>query len=109
MTVSDRDRKAATAHAEPPLYDIAAALREMDVHLVAPDELTIECVAIGNKLGRAMARHDFDRRSAGQALVVAAASVGALADTIEVKALVNILAFAGRHLIRSAEQNGGDH
>jgi hypothetical protein len=101
------DQKAVTAHDMPPLYDIAAALREMDVHLVAPDELTIECVAIGNKLGRAMARHDFDQRSAGQALVVAAASIGTLANTAEGRALANILAFTGRHLIRGAELNGG--
>jgi hypothetical protein len=88
-----------------PLYDVQAALLEMDAHLVAPDPLTIETAALGQRLALQLARHippGADQRCLGEVLLVAAASLSSVATSpLPPQVLVNILAFAGRHIVRN--------
>jgi hypothetical protein len=87
------------------LYDIDAGLRELDVALVAPDDLTIETASLGRRLAYHLSRHftPEERETIGRALVVTGASVGALAGPgIPPMVLVNVIAFAGRALTRDS-------
>lgn len=89
----------------PPLYDVGIALRQVQQsRLDRDDELHQNQVALGDKLADRMARHfPNGTAEAGTALLIAAGSVGVLADNeIPPQVVVNVVAFAGARLLESA-------
>lgn len=94
---------------EPPLYDVAAALKMLARTRRRNDPLTRQTVLIADKLATHMARHftPTEADTAGRALVIAAASIGVITKTatdLTVQASANVIAFAGHRLILDAEQ-----
>lgn len=93
---------------EPPLYDVDNAMRILARGRRRKDPLTVQTVLIADKLATHMARHFTPDQAdtAGRALIIAAASVGAithlsvdpLADTS-----ANVIAHAGHRLVLDAE------
>lgn len=90
----------------PPLYDVDNARRELAKIRRRRDELTRQQASIGDRLATQMDRHFSaeELETAGRALVIAAGSVGVLAqEGIPASVVVNIIAFAGDRLITDGE------
>lgn len=96
--------------ADPPLYDIPRAIGAVDRYraTAANDPLAAKSITIADQLARHMARHfpdSQDRRTAGSALIIAAASLGALTD-LPIEVVCNVAGLAGHELHRGAPPNG---
>lgn len=92
---------------EPPLYDVDTALQILARHRRRNDPLTRETVNIADKLATHMARHFTAEQAdtAGRALVIAAGSVGVLAQTTTdpmAQVTANVIAHAGHRLVLDA-------
>jgi hypothetical protein len=93
------------------LYDIENGLREAARYRQRRDELALGSMDIADKLAINIARHFGPEatETAGLALVLAGASIGAL-DGVPVAVVANILALAGQRLTadaRAADNAGG--
>jgi hypothetical protein len=93
---------------EPPLYDVDNALQLLARHRRRNDPLTRQTVLIADKLATHMARHFTPEQAdtAGRALVIAAGSVGILAQSTKdpmAQVNANIIAHAGHRLVLDAE------
>ena len=84
----------------PPLYDVEKARRVLATQRRKRDELTLATTMIADRLSSHLGRHFAaeELESAGRSLVIAAASLGALADC-DPASLCNVLAFAGDRMI----------
>lgn len=83
------------------LYDVNAALDMLAVQRLRNDALTAAQVELSDQLATALTVHCTAEtaENIGRVLVVAAASLGALAvENIPPGALVNVLAFAGQRI-----------
>jgi len=96
----------------PPLYDVDKARREMRRARRRRDNLTRAQVIIGDRLAHHLDRHFSaeELETAGRAVMIAAASVGALAemDHMQPAVLCNVLAFAGDRLITDGQVTTGE-
>lgn len=95
---------------EPPLYDFTHALSELDRYraTASADGLAERSVAVADDLARNMARHfpeESDRRAAGTALVIAAASIAAL-RSVPLEVVVNVTGLAGQQLYQDPAVTG---
>lgn len=93
--------------ADPPLYDVARALGDLDRYraTAACDPVAAKCVTVAADLARHMARHfpnDESRRTAGCALVIVAASLGALRD-LPIEFVCNVAGLTGHRLHQGSE------
>jgi hypothetical protein len=93
-------------HADPPLYDLPRALGEMDRYRASAtsDPVAAQSIKISADLARHIARHfpdESDRRTAGCALILAAASLGVL-QGIPIEVVCNVAGLAGHELYRGA-------
>ncbi|MGH3477896.1 MAG: hypothetical protein ACRDQD_13770 [Nocardioidaceae bacterium] len=91
---------------EIPLYDVTAALGDASKYRVTAGRGTVAAhtVVIADQLAYHLGRHFPDRdeaRVAGHALVIAAASLGALPD-LPVAVVCNIAGLAGQSLVMGA-------
>ncbi len=87
----------------PHLYDVDKARTEMAKGRRSRDPLIREQAAIGDRLANHLNKHFSaeEQETAGRAVMIAAASVGTLAEYRDIPGavLVNILAFGGDRLI----------
>lgn len=94
-----------------PTYDVENALRELARARRRQDDLTGATAQISDDLAVNMARQfgPEGAETAGLALVVCAASIGALKG-LPLEVVINVIAFAGQRMVldaRAAEQGGG--
>lgn len=92
----------------PALYDVERGLREVARYRRRRDELSRATADLGDRLAANIARHFGPEatETAGLALVLAGASVGAL-DGVPVRVVAGVLALAGQRLVgdaRAAEE-----
>jgi hypothetical protein len=93
-----------------PLYDVEQALREAARSRRKRDALTEATTQIADDLASHLARHFGPEglETAGLALVIAAASAGALATKdIPPAVLCNVLAYAGQRMVGDARAADG--
>jgi len=94
----------------PDLYDVEAALIEVARFRRRRDEPTIAIVELSERLSTNLVRHFGPEaaETAGLALVIAAASLSALASAgVPATALTNLLAFSGQRLVVDARAADG--
>jgi hypothetical protein len=86
------------------LYDVEAALKTAATYRRRNDKATRLQVELADRFAINLTKHFPDGlEAAGTALVLAAASLGALmAEGIDGKVLVNLLAFAGQRMVQDA-------
>ncbi len=95
------------------LYDVEDALRTAAQYRRRNDAATLAQVELADRLATNMTRHFPDGlEAAGMSLVLAAASLGALANEVSPAVLVNIIAFTGQRMVLDAraarpDPNGG--
>jgi hypothetical protein len=96
--------------AQPPdRYDVHAALLDLETNLIGGEEQAVHLASMGNRLGAVVGRHfpAAAHEVLGEALVVVAACLGTavagLGDGMRPEVLVNMVAFAGRRLVRGAD------
>jgi hypothetical protein len=85
-----------------PLYDVARALGDLDRYraTATSDPLAAQSTVIADKLAAHMARHfpnPEDRRVAGAALIILAASITQLQD-IRIEVVSNVTGLTGQQL-----------
>ena len=86
----------------PPLYDEERGLREVARARLKRDELTVAQVDIADRLAGEMGRHFSadETETVGRALLIAAASCGALAaEGVQASVILNILGFAAGRMV----------
>lgn len=90
------------------LYDVEAALKLAATYRRRNDKATRVQVELADRLADGLTQHyPTGLEDAGTALVLAAASLGALvAEGIDGKVLVSLLAFAGQRMVLDARAGG---
>jgi hypothetical protein len=95
---------------EPGSYDVEGALQQLGrARLEQRDPLRRETIRIADKLAHGMMPHFTQAEAdiAGRALVLTAASIGALVERTTdpvARATTNVIAFAGQRLVSHARQ-----
>lgn len=88
-----------------PLYDVELGLREAAKHRLRRDEVSRATCDLADRLASHLVRHFGPEavETAGLALVISAASVGALAaEGVQPAILVNVIALAGQRMVGDA-------